>query len=241
MIYKTKGIVLTHTRYGESSAIVHIYTSDFGMQSYMVNGAYGKKKKNTMVLLQPLSSLEMDVYHHPGKDIQRIKEFRLTVMYQRIPYSQTLRAQAYLLTEILWRSLRGEGPNQQMFDFIEEALAVLDSGSEGLENFHIWFLFQLTRHLGFQPHDNYNEECRWFDLMEGCFVSGEPAHIYYLSEEIGAAIHKIANLEISSLKAIASNIVQRRELLSAMIRFFELHQPGIGKIRSLNVLKELFV
>jgi DNA repair protein RecO (recombination protein O) len=241
MIHKSRGIVLNHTRYGETSAIVHIYTTVFGMQSYMVNGAYGKKKKGNIVLMQPLNMLDLEVYHHENKDIHRIKEFRLVTLLSLIPYSQTRRAQAFLLTEILGRVLRGEGPNAPMFHFIEEAIALLDSNQAGLENFHIWFLFQLTRFLGFQPHDNYSEEMAWFDLSEGCFVSREPAHPHYLSSNLSYHIHRMAQLNRNDLSAIALSVKERRQLLDALVLFFELHQPGIGKIRSLSVLKDLFL
>lgn len=240
MIHKSRGIVLTHTRFGETSAIVHIYTTVFGMQSYMVNGVYGKKKKGNIVLMQPLNILELEVYHHDNKDIHRIKEFRLGLPLSQIPYSQTRRAQAFLLTEILGRVLRGEGPNPHLFHFIEEAVAVLDSDQVGLENFHIWFLFQLTRFLGFQPHDNYSEEMVWFDLTEGCFVSREPVHPHYLSADLSLRIHRLGRLDRKDLSAIAVNVNERRQLLDALVLFFELHQPGIGKIRSLNVLRNLF-
>lgn len=241
MIHKSRGIVLNHTRYGETSAIVHIYTSVFGMQSYMVNGAYGKKKKGNIVLMQPLNILDLEVYFHENKDIHRIKEFRLGSVLSRLPYSQTRRAQAFLLTEILGRVLRGEGASPPLFHFIEEAIVVLDSEQNGLENFHIWFLFQLTRFLGFQPHDNYSAEMAWFDLMEGCFVSREPAHPHYLSADLSLRIHQMGLLDRKDLPAIAININERRQLLDALVLFYELHQPGIGKIRSLSVLKDLFI
>lgn len=241
MIHKSRGIVLNHTRYGETSAIVHIYTAVFGMQSYMVNGAYGQKKKGNIVLMQPLNILDLEVYHHDNKDIQRIKEFRLCSVLTHLPYSQTRRAQAFLLTEILGRVLRGEGANPHLFHFMEEAIAVLDSEQSGLENFHIWFLFQLSRFLGFQPHDNYSSEMAWFDLMEGCFVSREPAHPHYLSADLSLRMHQMGQLDRKDLQAIARNVVERRQLLEALVVFYELHQPGIGKIRSLSVLKDLFI
>ncbi len=241
MIHKARGIVLNHTRYGETSAIVHIYTTVFGMQSYMVNGAYGKKKKGNIVLMQPLNVLDLEVYHHENKDIHRIKEFRLEALLSYIPYSQTRRAQAFLLTEILGRVLRGEGANPPLFHFIEESIGMLDSDQVGLENFHIWFLFQLTRFLGFQPHDNYSEEMAWFDLGEGCFVSREPAHPHYLSSELSLRIHQMGQLDRKDLSAIAVHVNERRQLLEALVLFYELHQPGIGKIRSISVLRDLFI
>jgi len=240
MIHKTEGIVLNHIRYGESGAIVRIYTRLYGLQSYMVNGVYGKRRKNNIVLMQALNRLELDVYHHSNKDIQRIKEFRISAPLQRIPYSQTRRAQAFLLTELLWRILRNEGPAPDVYAFLEASILRLDSEQEGLENFHLWFLFQLARYLGFQPHDNYSEAFCWFDLSEGCFVNREPAHAHYLKRDLSLRIHQIGHLGLDELSAISKRLDERRSLLDALLLYYELHHPGLGQLRSLAVLKELF-
>ena len=45
MLHKTKGIVLGHVKYGESSLIIHVYTEKFGIQSYIENGVRKAKAK----------------------------------------------------------------------------------------------------------------------------------------------------------------------------------------------------
>ncbi len=241
MLQKTDGIVLTHTRYGDTSAIVHIYTLDFGMQSYMVNGLFGKRKKNLSILLQPLNMINMEVYQRPNKDIQRIKEFKLIMPLLYIPFSQTRRAQAFLLTEVLYRILRNEGINAELFNFISDAIATLDSEQRGIENFHIWFLFHLTKLLGFFPQNNYEENgCNRFDIVEGCFVSVIPSHPYHLNIVESTLLSMLFSVGQNDFSLIALNVEQRRMLLNALILFYELHHQGIGKIKSLSVLKELF-
>lgn len=240
MIVKTEGIVLTHTRYGESSAIIHIYTRDFGMQSYMVNGVYAKKKKSNIVLMQSLNCLDMDVYHRAEKEIQRIKEFKSNYPLCSIPYSQTRRAQAFLITEILTRILRNEGPNESLYNYVAESIMYLDSNSPGLENFHHYFLFNLTRHLGFFPHNNFDDSHLWFDLSDGYFVSMEPAHPNHLTQATSTLFAKLFEATKSDLAALATNVDQRRSLLEALILFYELHYAGIGKIKSVSILEELF-
>lgn len=240
MIQSTHGIVLTHIRYGESSAIVHIYTKSFGMQSYMVNGAYGRKKRSNFQLLQPLNLLEMEVNHRVDKDLQRIREFKVSPPMMRIPFSQSRRAQAFLITEILSRTLRSEGMNISLFEFLEQGVLALDSEINGLENFHIWLLFNLTRYFGFLPNNNCSDKFPWFDIMEGCFVSAEPAHPYYLKQDGSLLMKNLLSTTLEELPSIARNVAQRRVLLDAMAQFYEIHHQGVGKIRSLQVLEELF-
>ncbi|TCO08421.1 DNA repair protein RecO [Natronoflexus pectinivorans] len=240
MIHKTRGIVLNHTRYGDSSAIVHVYTSMFGMQSYMANRVFGKRKKSNGLLLQPLNVLEMEVYHHSNKEIHRIKEFRPVRPLLRIPYSQTRRAQAFLITEILSRGLRGEGKNQYLFEFLDQSVEFMDGDHSGMENYHIWFLFNLTRYLGLFPHNNFSDAYSRFDIKEGCFVSGEPSHPYFLNKEESGWLASLFHIEVEQLADIAENVTRRRQLLNSIVLFYEFHHQEIGKIRSLDVLKELF-
>ncbi len=240
MIHKTRGIVLNHTRYSETSAIVHVFTLDFGMQSYMVNAVFGKKKGDKVLLLQPLNLLELEVYFKQSKEIQRIKEFQLERPLKVIPFSQARRAQAFLITELLSRVLRSEGKNLPLFSFLEDAINFLDSERAGLENFHLFFLFHLSRFLGFIPHNNYSKEFSYFDIQEGCFVSSEPAHPYFLSPEDTVVFLRLFRYSQDELSQLATNVNERRLILNALILLVDLHFAGAGHLRSLNVLSDLF-
>lgn len=240
MLQSTRGVVLDHTRYGESSAIVRVYTRHLGMQSYMVNGAFGRKKKSNFQLLQPLNLLELEVYHKADKDINRIKEFGVIHPMTRFPFIQSRRAQTFLITEILSRALRSEDVNKPLFDFLEESILWFDSELPGMENFHIWLLFNMTRFLGFWPQNNYSDAFPWFDIQEACFVSDEPPHPYYLKKDVSWLFKLLFSFDIQHLSSVACNISQRRSLLEAMILFYEIHHQGVGKIKSLHILEELF-
>ena len=80
MIDKTKGLVLSYIKYGDSSIICKIFTDSFGLQSYIINGIRNSKFKN-IALYQPLNILNMVVYHKNSSGIQRIKEAKLDVIY----------------------------------------------------------------------------------------------------------------------------------------------------------------
>ena len=240
MLQKTDGIVLNHTRYGESSAIFHIFTRELGMRSYMVNGVFGKKKKDKILLLQPLNILELEAYHKENKDIQHIKEVRLKRNMQRLPFSQERRAQAFLITEILSRILRNEGVNNALFNFIEDAIIKLDSDNEGLENIHLLFLFQLTRFLGFFPNNNYSASKPFFDFYEGNFVADEPQHPFFLPPDESMLFARFFSCENENITQLAKNVHERRILLKSVITLYEKHFPELGKIRSVEVLSSLF-
>ena len=240
MLKKSAGIVLNHTRYGESSAIVHIFTREFGMRSYMVNGVLGKKKREKIILLQPFNILELEVYNKDNREINRIKEFHLSRQLQNIPFSQERRAQSFFLIEILSRVLKNENSNYKLYDFIADAILFLDSDNEGIENFHLFFLFQLTSFLGIAPNGKNCGVFPYFDLQEGCFVNNEPFHTFFLPPSETNVFMRLFSIKNETLSQLAVNVQERKILLKALVLFYELHFPCTRKIRSIEVLSDLF-
>ena len=151
MLYKVRGVVLHHIRYRESSAIVHIYTDQFGRQTFMAHSIRGKKAKFRSNLLQPLTLLELEMYHKEKREIQQLKEIHNYIPYTSIPVDPYKSSQAMFLSEILYKVLREEEPNPDLYDFLEHGLQFLDVADQHTVNFHLLFLVQLTRYLGFYP------------------------------------------------------------------------------------------
>ena len=86
MLQKTNGIVLHSTKYNDNATIVTIYTQLFGRISYMVYGVNKKKSTFRAAFLQPLSLVEIDVFHSHSKNIQSIKDIRSNFPLIGIPY-----------------------------------------------------------------------------------------------------------------------------------------------------------
>ncbi len=239
MIQNTKGIVLNHIKYKESSIIVNIYTQLFGRQSYVVNRVRSSKNKGNSVLLQPLTLLDLQVYHRPKAELHRIKDFKLLHPLTSIPFEQNKRAVAFFLTEIMSKVLREEEKNTDLFDFIYHSIEVFDAGVEGDHNFHLFFLFQLSRFLGFGPETGV-EDKGYFDLLNGRYSTFEPSHGYFIRGEVMAKWQQLAHLDIEGLNQLQLSTTTRSDLLQALIRYYELHLDGLGQIKSLEVLQMLY-
>ena len=240
MIHSTRGIVLSHVRYGETSAIVHVYTALFGRQAYMVNGVRSLKNKGKSVLLQPLTLLQMQVYHKPGKDIQRIKEFRVEYPFVSLPFDQTKRSIAFFITELMNRSFREVEANDAMFNYIFTSVLMLDS-IKGASNFHLFFLGGLTRYLGFFPDlSDYNSEM-CFDLQNGVFCKSSIDHSLFISPTDTSRWYDLFSLGMEDIESFILNSDQRNKLVDALIEYYTLHLPGLGHIKSLDVLHDLYL
>ena len=98
MITKTRGIVLNYIKYGDTSIICKIYTEQFGLQSYIINGIRKSKSKN-IGLFQPLNILDLVVYHKKTSGLQRIKESKLDYAYKTLHLDMKKISVCFFLSE----------------------------------------------------------------------------------------------------------------------------------------------
>lgn len=243
MLHPSKGIVLKAVKYGETSLIVSVYTERFGLQSYLVNGVRTSSKKGPgkANLLQPGCLLDMVVYHNELKQLQRIKEFRWSHLYQHIFSDIRKNAVALFMVELLQKSIRQPEQNEDLFSFIEDAFIHLDESNEKTAaNFSLYFALHLASMLGVRLNDNYSSSHKVLDLMEGAFETENPFHPHYLNEPYSYHISQLLKaMQPAELEQIQLNQESRRILLGAIEQFYHLHIPEFGTMRTLPVLQEV--
>ncbi len=222
MIFKTRGIVFRFTKFQETSIIVTIFTEAFGLQSYIVNGVRSKSSKNKIALYQPLTLLNLVVYHRENANIERIKEISCSHPYRTLTTDVRKAALAIFMNELLNKTVKDESHITELFQFIVDSLITLDTLESGYENFHLLFMIKLARFLGFGVY-NVNE------IVGGRGPDKETENI--LSELLTAEYH--SPLKISN--------IQRRTILDLLVKFYHEHMEQLGEIRSLQVLREVFV
>ncbi|HMJ69114.1 MAG TPA: DNA repair protein RecO [Cyclobacteriaceae bacterium] len=220
MLFKTTGIVFRLTKYGETSIIVSIFTSEFGLQSYIVNGARSKSGKGRIALYQPLTLLDLVVYHKETGGIMRIKEIKCLHPYQHINTDVNKTTIALFIEELVNKSIKEEAHSEVLCDFLIRALMHLD-GMPKPGNFHLIFMVKLSRHLGFQPQTAA-------EVLGGRVMDYDEESV--LTQVINAGYD--TEIPITN--------VQRRNVLDALVRFYSMHVEGFGMMKSVEVLREIF-
>lgn len=239
MLHKTRGIVFKTTDYGESSVIVQVFTEKFGLQSYIVNGVKKPKAKISRNMLQPLHLLDMVVYYKNTGSIQRIAELKNSPVLQSIPYDVIKSSIAIFLNEILYKAVRQQSAEEDLFDFIFNAIEWLDNQTEGIANFHLLFLVRLTRYLGFYPELQSTSHTDYFDMKDGIFTRYKPQGLSYLSPPHTQNFYNLLQCNFENLGKLLFNNDERRYLLNKLLEFYALHIEGFGSIRSHEVLEEV--
>ncbi len=242
-LHKTKGIVLRTVKYGETSVIVTIFTELFGIQSYLVNGVRASSKKGTgkANMFQPAAILDLVVYHNELKQLNRIKEFRWSIIYQHILTDVPKNAVALFMVELLTKCLKQPESNPDLFHFVEDCFLYLDNSSGTVTaNLPLFFALHLPVHFGFRIADNYSEENHYLDLLEGSFTEVQPHHPHFLEEKQAAVTSQLLKvMQPEELEDIKLNHEFRRQLLHRFEIYYALHIQDFGTMKSLPVLREV--
>jgi DNA repair protein RecO (recombination protein O) len=240
-LHTTKAVILRTVHYGETSLIVTAYTELFGLQSYIVQGVRTSSKKGSgkANYFQPGSILELVVYHHELKNLQRIKEFKWSYLYNEV-FSNVIKNCVLLyMVELLQKCIRQPETNAELFSFVEEAFMQLDKADETVTaGLSIYFAIHLATFFGFQiTHD---ELLPVLDLQDGKFTDAHPQHAYYVDGKTAALFYELLKvMQPAELHDVPMNHLQRRSVLEAMETFYALHLPEFGKMKTLQVLKEV--
>lgn len=240
MLHQTKGIVLSQIKYGESSLIVNIYTEKFGRQSYMVKGSRSRKSRSKSNLFRPFFLLDMEVYHKEGKNMQTLKEVRLTETLNNIIFDVYKSTMVLFLAEVSSKVLKEEEANQELFVFLYNSIRFLDLTEDSIKYFHLYFLSKLTRYLGFFPQLNKSDETPLFDMDNGRFVSLGNRHAHCLNQSESNSIYSLFNTSIESLNELSISKKELKSVLRGMLNFYALQTQGFSTLKSLIVLEEVF-
>jgi DNA repair protein RecO (recombination protein O) len=237
---KTRGIVLNHVKYSDSVSIAHIYTENSGRVSVMVRHSKSRKSVSKKSILQPLFLLEMQISKKQNREIQYANEINNSPVFHDIPFNVSKSTIAFFIAEVLSKVLKEEEPNPAMFSYLHNCIQLLDQMEHGVGNFHLVFLYELSRYLGFYPIDNYSEQNHYFNLQKGRFTEFIDVPEISLDEKLSKNLFIIKEKGFKYIAAIELSRNHKLNLLEALLKFYQYHLPEMGKVRSLEVLKEIF-
>ncbi len=239
MLVRTKAIVLHTLKYSDSSLIAHCYTQVVGKQSFILKGILtAKKGAIRKSQFQALTQLEILFDHKNNGKLQFLKEVKVISPYQTIPNKIEKNALVQFLAETLKNAIQEEGENNPaLYLFLETAFNWLDS-NDNISDFHLVFLINLTKYLGFFPNEE-PMDALYFNLETGCFERTMPREQHIEGSQV-PVFRELLGMNFGANLNLKLNRKKRRELLETLIRYFELHLLGFSKPKSLQILNEIF-
>lgn len=237
MDHKTRGIILHAIKYSESSVIAKIYTEKLGLLSFLVKGVRASKSKNKASMMQPLTMLDMEISYRETRGLQYIKEYSRAYNYTSVPFDTLKSTIAMLLLEVTTKSIREHEPNDEMFEFIYESFVALDTDTQLNPDFHLLFLLNFARFLGFAPHNNYSESNSYFEMQEGVFVASEFGSTV-LGRRDSETLSHLINTPLYRHTDIKLTRTDRQSMLRNLIKYYQLHLENFN-LKSPEILETL--
>ncbi|MFW5820368.1 MAG: DNA repair protein RecO [Bacteroidota bacterium] len=239
MLNKTKGIVLHHLKYGDSSIIAHIFTREYGRKSFIIKGVRSRKSKVRSNMFQILNILELEFHHKENKNLQLVKEAGRSKLFNSFPYDILKSTQAMFIAEVLHNCIAEGDPDLELFDFLESTFEYFDLMEDKYANFHLAFMMKLTRFLGIQPSDKgssleFNMKMNSIDEMTSRYFP-------QMRKEYDTMLYQLYNSNYRESSGMPLSREKRNSILKEIMRFYTSNGYNLNKIKSLAVLNELFL
>ena len=238
MLVHTKAIVISALKYGEADLIVKAYTLSDGLCTYMLKGVLKSKKgKFKASMFQSLTQLDIVANHRGNGKLEYLKEAKVTGNYQSLHTHPVKQAMTMFLAEMLKNTIHEEESNEPLFNYLQHSFQYLDVVSK-FANFHLVFLLNLTRYLGFQP-EMQNKDLPYFNMIEGVFQDFS-SNDYCIEGKNVDLLKDFLGIDFDALQDIKLNKTSRNDFLNMLLLYYELHIEGFRKPKSLGVLNEIF-
>ncbi|TJY38135.1 DNA repair protein RecO [Pontimicrobium aquaticum] len=238
MIVSTKAIVLSKIKYKDSDLIIKCYTEKFGIISYLVRNVIKTKKgKFKSAYFQPLSLLDIEADHKENRSLQYLRDIKLHMYYSTLHTNVIKSTIVMFLSEVLSSILKEEEENEKLYSFLETTMIWFDETDTNV-NFHLLFLLQLTKYLGFYP-DTSQSHLPYFNLEDGKFHNKITGRHNIQGENL-ILFKEIIGTKFDVDRAINFKPTKRLEILNIILNYFKLHIEGFKQPKSITVLNQIF-
>lgn len=237
-VVTTKAIVLSALKYSDTSLIVRCFTEEEGLKSYIIKGVLKAKKGGIKVAyFQPLTQLTLVANHNNKTTLHTLKEVQILNPYKNIYRDIVKQSVVLFLSEVLSSSIQEEEKNASFYNYLETALSWLDIHDK-VANFHLLFLLNLTKYLGFYP-DVSEKESVSFNLLDGSFSESNSNKNVITGNEF-YQFKKLLGINFDEIEKVSFSKNERQLVLQIIINYFELHLDGFRKPKSLQILETVF-
>lgn len=233
-------------RHSDRHNVTGIYTRERGRMAFLTPAGSSRQSRQAAACFQPLSVVEAQVSVNPSRELQIPTGVARAEVWRTIYYEPMKMTVAMFLAEFLGRLLRDSPSDPTLWDFIKQSVRLLDATDDdtSIANFHITFLVGLMRITGIFPDMSGYSEGMEFDMKAGRMVlpyslQGGPRGLR-ISAERARQMTKLMRINYANSHCFRFKGSERSEILDEIMRYYGCHFPGCERMKSLEILKEIF-
>ncbi len=209
----TEFILLSTTKVGENSLVLHTLSREYGRHSFIV-----KVGKNTGAYL-PLNILSAEITESTRTDLWKASgvtiEYPLSELRGNI-HKNTI---TLFLSEVLYRSLRDGCNEEELYPWCRKMILTLNSLKSDYASFHLRFLLEYAAILGFRA------DSRGIAPFAGDRLED---------------LENLLPLDFGEFLLYPLDGVRRNEIAGILLEYLAYHLDCRLDIQSLRVLRELY-
>ena len=241
MQVKTRAIVLNSLKYGESQVLVDLFTEAHGRLSFIQRIPKTGRARVKKQFFQPLTLLRVEFDYRPAQRLLRLSDAQMESPFISLPFDARKLCIALFVAEFTCYATRSEQDNAALFAYIENSVKWLDACGGNFANFHIIYMLRLTRFIGFYPNTDGAQDGAYFDLRGACFVPYAPLHPDFLEPDEARKIGLLMRVNYATMHLVKMSRTERNRCVELIVKYYRLHQPDFPELKSLPVLKEVFL
>lgn len=235
MMQNTKAFLLSYIKYGDTSLILRCYTEEYGFKSFILKNYFSKKYRKKYFLFI-LNEIEIIFYPKKNDSLELVKEINPSYFFKEIHTDLIKSSTLTFIGEILNQILSNEHVKDlSLYQFIKTHLIALDNRKNNFSDFHLYFLINLSKYLGFYPL-NTNSKLPYFNLDDGIFsLKGKS-----INQENNSHLWNILLEYDFNDEKNCFNSTQRSQMLEEILTYYKMHLTNFKKPTSLDILKLIF-
>lgn len=239
MLLKTQAICVKNTRFGETGVISKLFTKDFGMTSFLIQGINRKSSLIRASHILPGNIIEIVYYKKTSNNLSRIKEIKLIEnIYNNVDISRTSALQ--FIVEIISKTNEDEVADDIIYNFIKYSIVSLKNDKLKLKFFPLIFLCKYLKYTGWYPNFEQIPDKSKFNLNEGKFVlDNNFSDKFILNQNLSAKLFEaFYNAEKFDYPEINLTF-NHKEVFQNIITYYEIHLLKGKKIKSPEIFSEI--
>ena len=196
--------------------VLHTLSKEYGRRGFVVRSL----NKKMMSMLLPMNILEVTVADSGKSGLLPVRNLMVSCPLMGIRSNLYKNTMTMFLSEVLYRVVKEGTDEPGLYEWCEKQIMLLDAIETDFSNFHIRFLLELAIALGFSPKI---DDLRPF-LGDNQFI-----------------IEKFMSTSFAESMLMPLSGFLRNEICEGVLRYIEYHSESTLTIKSLKVLRELFI
>lgn len=234
-------IVLNTIKYKESGFIVNGYSDNRGRNSYFLKASSKKSRARPHSNFHPLAIVDITLSSFRLSNISTIKEFSIANKLSSIKSDIVKSSIALFMSDLIYNALIEQEHNPELYSFIKESIINLEKIERGVANFHLLFLYGIIKKLGYSPvKSTPSSSGMLFDIPTASFLQPGERGFHTFTREESEVLLFLEKCEVDRLSSLKLTGKERYNFIKTMISFLNYHSGLELKVKSLEILKEIF-